>query len=65
MATTVPFQGHTQFHAFPNQQGTYTGEYGEVCRSHGHLLLLFPILQKYSKVKILVFGFDLVRDSRP
>lgn len=55
MATTVPFQGHTQFHAFPNQQGTYTGEYGEVCRSHGHPPLLFPILPKYSKVTNLVF----------
>jgi len=50
VSTTTPFHGHVQYHALPNHQGGQSGEYFEMCRSHGHSPRHCPILQKYSLV---------------
>jgi hypothetical protein len=31
VATTTPFHGPVQYHAFPNHQGGQSGEYCEIC----------------------------------
>ena len=38
----APFHGLVQYHVFPNNQGSHSAKYCEICISHGHS----PILQK-------------------
>lgn len=48
VATSTPFHGPVQYHAFPNNQALLTNEYYEIFRTHGHPPRHCPILQKYS-----------------
>ena len=58
VATSTPFHGPVQYHAFPNNQALLTNEYYEIFRTHGHPPWHCPILRKsYSATNTLYCEF--------